>query len=425
MALIVHPGILANKSNKGWRITINRKARFVGAVKLNDHSFSHSHTAIQPDILLFRKHPEGMEQRLQTFSVNDMYGSAYVQEDWINGAYFSNRQRHIMGMVQHGKGQWNSDVVSGSVTPETLEAILSAFEPEPFIPEYEHDKLRKAVRLHNETVKTSNLSLSDDEAEALERKTLPVGSVKIVDTSVYLLSDTYRWNLVGDNPALTERMGRILKISKDVQAIRKQMRGELNVSSNQSAVKSALTAYKECHGEYPKDDNLVSRFLRNHPSVHGVYDALIDPASDILTVANLYDGNGNPVNGHNRAIEALLFMQRRMLPATADTISRYFPNETEELTTEMHRNPDIFLSEHGEWQLREDFISGGAWGKIDALNELVTTEEDTARRDKWRYGIGELEKAVGWIPIEDADFSPIRHGYPNASSTHGSATTTA
>ena len=192
MALIVHPGILANKSNKGWRIIINRKARFVGAVKLNDHSFSHSHTAIQPDILLFRKHPEGVEQRLQTFSVNDMYGSVYVQEDWINGAYFSTRQHHVMGIVQQGKGQWNSDVVSGSVTPETLEAILSAFEPEPFIPEYEHDKLRKAVRLHNETVKTSNLSLSDDEAEALERKTLPAGSVKIVDTSVYLLSDTYR-----------------------------------------------------------------------------------------------------------------------------------------------------------------------------------------------------------------------------------------
>jgi len=51
MALIAHPGILANKSNIGWRLSINRKAQFMGAVKLNDHSFHHSHTSIQPDIL--------------------------------------------------------------------------------------------------------------------------------------------------------------------------------------------------------------------------------------------------------------------------------------------------------------------------------------------------------------------------------------
>jgi type I restriction-modification system DNA methylase subunit len=88
MALIAHSGILANKSNAAWRLNMNRKARFTGAVKLNDRSFNHTHTAIQPDILLFKKHPEGIEQCLQTFSLSDMERSNYAQEDWINGAYF-------------------------------------------------------------------------------------------------------------------------------------------------------------------------------------------------------------------------------------------------------------------------------------------------------------------------------------------------
>ena len=406
MALITHPGILANKSNTSWRLSINRKARFMGAVKLNDRSFNHTHTAIQPDILLFQKHPEGIEQCLQTFSVKEMEKSGYAQEDWINGTYFSSRQHHIMGIIQQGKGQWDSDVVSGSVTPETLKSILSVFEGEQPLSEQIHKDLRKSIPLKNQIVKTSNLSLTDDELKSVENKTLPIGSVKTVDTAVYLLSDNYCWKLATDNLELAERIKRILPVSKQIQSIRKQMKERTNVASLQETVKSILLTYKECYGEYPKDDNIINRFLRNHPSVYGIYDALIDPCSDILNIANLYDEKGNPVNGHNRAVEVLLFLQKRMLSADEETINQYYPNETEELINEMYRNPDIFLSEHCTWQLREDFISGSAWDKIDALNAIIANEKDTARLDKWRYGICELEKAVGWIAIEDADFSP-------------------
>jgi hypothetical protein len=378
----------------------------MGAVKLNDHSFNHAHTAVQPDILLFKKHPEGIGQCLQTFSVEDMEKSEYAQNVWVNGTYFSIRQRHVMGIVQHGKGQWDSDVVSGSVTPETLKSILAAFEPEPPVPEEEYDKLLQAAPPPKQNVKTAILRLTDEETEAVELKTLPVGSVKTVDASVYILSDSYRWNLAADNQALAERVSRILPISKEVQSIRRRMREGLNAAPLQKAVQSTLEAYKDRYGGYPKDDNIIIKFLRNRPSVSGIYDALIDPCSAILTVANLYDNNGNPVNGHNRAIEALLFLQQKMIPADADAVSQYFPNEAEELTAEMYRNPDIFLSEQSAWQLREDFISGSAWEKIDTLNELVTKESDAAKQAKWQYGIGELEKAAGWIPIEDADFSP-------------------
>ena len=406
MALIAHSGILANKSNTTWRLSINRKAQFLGAVKLNDHSFNHTHTAIQPDILLFQKHPEDIEQCLQTFSVKDFEKSVYAQDDWINGSYFSKRQHHIMGIIQQGKGQWDSDIISGSVTSETLKSILSAFKPEQPISEQIHNELLKAIPLKKQTVKTSILSLNDEELKAVELKTLPIGSVKIFDTAIYLLSDLYCWKLAVDNQELAERLKRILPIAKEIQSIRKKMREGLNVSSLQETTKLILSAYKECYGEYPKNDNLVNRFLRNHPSVFGIYDALIEPTSDILTISNLYDNNGNPINGHNRAIETLLFLQQRMLPATTETINQYYPNETKELINKMYSNPDIFLFENNTWQLREDFISGNAWEKIDTLNLLVKNKEDKSKQTKWQYGINELVKAVGWIPIEDADFSP-------------------
>jgi hypothetical protein len=184
------------------------------------------------------------------------------------------------------------------------------------------------------------------------------------------------------------------------------MREGCIVEALQQTVITKLNAYKNRYGNYPKDDPAVSRFLRNHPSVSGIYDALIDPGSDILVFPNLYDRNGIPVNGHNRAVEVLLFLQQRMLEGNEETIRQYSPGEADELIAEMYRNPDIFLAPDSTWQLREDFIAGNAWDKIDTLTGLTNREPDTARQNKWQYGIAELEKAVGWIPIEDADFTP-------------------
>jgi hypothetical protein len=407
MALIAHPGILANRSSAEWRMAINRKAQFMGAVKLNDVSFNHTHTNIQPDILFFRKHPEDIHRRLQTFSSADTDTSGLAQKGWIDGPYFAARPDHVMGTVQAGKGQWGSDVISGSVTPLTLQALLDTFIPETAFSEQVYDRIRGTAALSEQVVKMSTLSLNNVETEALEHKALSIGSVKIVGTAVYILSGSYRWNLAADDPPLAERISRILTISGDIKHVRRRMREGLAAPALQQTVAAALNAYNERYGAYPKDDGIISRFLRNHPAVSGIYDALIDPASGILTVSNLYDSNGVPVNGHNRAVEALLFLQQRMLEGSAKTIRRYFPDDGEGLIAEMYRNPDIFLSEHRIWQLREDFISGNAWGKIDRLAELRGAEQlDAAIRGKWQYGIAELEKAAGWTPIEEADFSP-------------------
>jgi hypothetical protein len=407
MALIAHPGILANISNTAWRLSINRKAQFMGAVKLNGDSFNHTHTGIQPDILLFRKHPEDIHRRLQTFSSSAMEKPEPAQKDWINGTYFAMHPNHIMGTVEAGKGQWGSDVVSGSVTPETLQAMLDTFTPETAFSGEAYSRIRDTIPLPEKKVRTPILPLTKDETEAVENKMLSPGSVKTVDSAVYLLNDSYRWSIaVSGDPPLAERINRILAITREVRYVRNRMREGRTAKTLQQAVTATLNAYRDRYGSYPGDDPLVSRFLRNHPSVSGIYDAFIAFDSDILTLSNLYDTNGVPVNGHNRAVEALLFLQQRMCTANAETIRRYFPDETEELIAEMYRNPDIFLSPDSAWQLREDFISGSAWDKIDTLAELVKRETDTANRDKWRYGIVELEKAAGWIPVEEADFSP-------------------
>jgi hypothetical protein len=221
MALITHPGLLSNKSNSEWRLSISRKAQFMGAVKLNDNSFNHTHTSIQPDILLFKKHPHNIESFLQTFSVSDFPIPELAQEDWIEGTYFSTHPQHIMGTIQSGKGQWGSDIISGNVTPETLQAMLDTFTPEPPIPEHVYKQLCETIPipipLPDTTVKTSIFHLTANEIKALEQKTLSPGSIKTVDSAVYVLSDSFHWIFAKDDPPLAERINRILSISAEVR----------------------------------------------------------------------------------------------------------------------------------------------------------------------------------------------------------------
>jgi hypothetical protein len=114
MALIVHPGLLANKTNEEWRYQVARKGQFLGAVKLNNDSFYHANTAIQPDILLFKKHPADIERRLSRLPLEEFKTTVFAFWASAESHYFEEHPGHIMGEVSRGTGQWGSDEVKGS-----------------------------------------------------------------------------------------------------------------------------------------------------------------------------------------------------------------------------------------------------------------------------------------------------------------------
>jgi N12 class adenine-specific DNA methylase len=82
----------------------------------------------------------------------------------------------------------------------------------------------------------------------------------------------------------------------------------------------------------------------------------------------------------------------------------------------MKKNNDVFLTTEGVYQLREDFITGNAWEKIDELRAAINAHSGhqwAEEVEKWNHGVTELEKAVGWVPIEDADYMPQSSWIPD------------
>ncbi|MDR0601518.1 MAG: SAM-dependent methyltransferase [Treponema sp.] len=406
MALIAHSGILANKTNEEWRLDISRKAQFMGAVKLNDHSFHHSHSAIQPDILFFKKHPADIEQRLSALPYDAMRKTVFGQWALNDYDYFKIKPHHVMGQISEGTGQWGHDEIKGTVTQDGINAMIAAFVPEvSFTAQYQEARAEFPIPEQREA--KEYLNLNKEEQDAAADKKLLAGSVKTSDESVYVLSGDFRWILtVKHNPSLAERLDAIQAMSDTVRAIRLNMRQGGTPEGLQTAVKEMLAAYQTRYDVLPKDDGFISRFLKNNPAVSGVYEAFIDADAGILNKPNLYDRNGKLVFGHNEAVNALEHIQKRLEEGTEETIRKLFPETASSLIAEMYANPDIFLTPGDVWQLREDFISGNSWEKIDALSACLEHEQDQGKKEKILYGKAELEKAAGWVPIEEADFSP-------------------
>jgi tRNA G10 N-methylase Trm11 len=406
MALIVHPGVLANKTNEDWRYSTARKAQFLGAVKLNNHSFIHTHTAIQPDILLFKKHPADIEQRLSRLPLEEFKTTIFA--DWANteSDYFTLHPSHIMGEVSKGTGQWGSDEVTGTVKAEDIEKVIEAFTPEkPFDAEYW--AARELFPLPEKQETKDFLSPDENEVAALQEKRLTPGMIKTAETAVYILSENGVWSLaVKNDRPLAKRLDLVKTIANEMKSIRSMMREGKAVDLYQKVAKESLAFYKNQFGSYPPEDRQLLRFLKNNPAVSGLFEGSITPEADILNVPNLYDKNGKLVNGHNEAVHALQTLQEEMRETTEESILKYFPDNGAELIAEMYRNPDIFLTLDNTFLLREDFISGNAWEKIDAIDAAAETLTDEMKKEKILYGKAELEKAAGWVPIEDADFTP-------------------
>jgi len=196
------------------------------------------------------------------------------------------------------------------------------------------------------------------------------------------------------------------------------------INNAQEQCLKLLAEYEQKYKTIPADDPDIKRFTRDNPAVQGIYEAFLRPDDPLLKKNNVYRKDVEIVDGHNTAITALLTLRERMKDGTVNNIFSTFPENAYSLFKEIQEHEDIFLTPDGVFQLREDFISGDAWKKIDELRKAAAeVEEEIDQNDpfyvydkfadtsnfKSEYikspkelllrGADELEKAVGWTPI--------------------------
>lgn len=416
MALIVGPGVMDNVTSKEWRAKMLRKGQFIGAMRLPNQSFKHTQTGVSPDIIMFRAYPKDIRSKLNLMSDEEIKAAGFWDEAWVNGTYYDEMPAHRLGRVE--RGNFDSEITVGKLDPEDMDHALGGFKPREAKTIEEFAVIREKALQGQQTGffadpgESKNIEkLSEQEAAAVANKTLRVGMTKTVDGKIYRLNANHRWELVdGANETQAIKMDRVKEISETVLAIREAMRNDAPVDNLQRQARSLLEAYAKDFGVKHSEDKDIQRFIKANPSVSGVHEAItVELESDLLTKQNVYSKEIEIVDGHRPAIKALLDLGHVLIPGTVEAIKARFPNDAEGLIEAMWEDPDVFIDENGVFILREDFISGNAWDKIDAMEKAVQDhpgDEWARNRDKWQAGANALRDAVGWIPIEDADVFP-------------------
>lgn len=416
MALIVAPGVMDNVSNKEWRSKMLRKGQFVGAVRLPNQSFKHTGTGVSPDVVMFRAYPDDIRSKLETMTDEELQSFEFWDDSWVNGTYYDEMPGHRLGRVE--RGNFDSEVTVGKLDPEDMDHAFDVFQSRTLKTAEEFAKIRQLSFGNAASEESPAELLTENEAAAVAAKTLRVGMTKTMDGKVYRLNENHRWELVQASDGVANRLDRIKEISETVKAIRSAMQLDEPVDDLQRQARALIEAYEKDFGVSHADDKQVDRFIKENPALSGVYEALTTRLdSDVLTKNSIYEKAINIVDGHNPAIAALFTLQQNMKEATPETVEAYFPGKGKELIAAMWEDPDIFVDHRGVFLLREDFISGNAWEKIDALQAAIdkfTGPEYERNREQWMHGIEALRDAIGWLPIEEADISPQASWVPES-----------
>lgn len=417
MAMIVHPGVMDNKTARDWRMEMSKKGQFVGAVRLPDKSFRHTHTGVNPDIVFFRKYSEKIQQRLTQLDEAGLKQAGFFQEGWVEGTYYEQKSKHILGTK--GTGAWQREIVEGTLSLQDMDNTISLFQPEPEKTEEDLQRLMRMVREPMIQPQKEITKLTPQEAGAVANKTLLVGMTKTVNGKVYILNQNHRWELLKDVAAEeVEKLNRIKKLSNLVKQIRDGMHRDEPVDELQKEARTLIEEYETDYEVSHIEDQDILRILRKNPALSQIYEGMsVTLDSALLTKQNVFDKEIEIKDGHNPAVLALLELQKRLKEADPETLRAFFPNRAEELLEEMYRNPDIYLDTEGKFHLKEDYLSGNAWEKIDVLNKAIEEQQARERPDqknieKWRQGVQSLKEAIGWIPIEDADIKPYSNWIP-------------
>jgi hypothetical protein len=184
----------------------------------------------QPDILLFRKYPDDVRQRLQ--ALNDGQFRALPRPltrrpaQFASGAYYDFFPRHRVGALSRGTGQWGADELKGDITPRIIDEAVNHFTPARPLDEQALAEIRRRYAAPEQARAASFVSLNVRELTELKNHALQQGAVKTDESRVYILSEKNNWALVSENAALAKKISHVLAISQTVSLIREHMRDE-------------------------------------------------------------------------------------------------------------------------------------------------------------------------------------------------------
>lgn len=391
VAMIVPTGVMDSKRDRKVRERLLRKAEFMGAMRMPNTAFEHSHTGVTTDVVFFRKRPEDVAGALSVVDQAALKKLGVWDDEFLSGAYFDERgAANVLGTMEAGwrakAGMGDDITVSGSMdgVPEAI-ADFRPEEPGPLL-----------------TASMVIDAAGDEEAQERARgaaarrpyDTAKRGDTKMIDGVQYILEgQPLRWHRVDDFMAS--------KAVIDAQDLSAEIERALTDDgyADASGLADKVKAYVEAHGVPSKNPDLMLA-----ASSDRLLYRLIGAVKPDGSVSDLVAGRrAQAVESSFDAAAAVLALEQGAFKPS-QVAARWGQGDTETVLDHLHASPEYALLPGGEWTSMDQYLSGEMWPRLDAAREELARDDlATEDRAKIERQVAALEAAIDPKSLEDVE----------------------
>lgn len=393
VAMIVPTGVLDAKSNRSVRERLLRKGEFLGAVRMPNTAFEHSHTEVTTDIVFFRKRPDDVAQALMTLKQDKLKELGVWDDDYLSGAYFEGRGSHnVFGTMEPGwraKAGIGQDItVSGSMigVPESIEKWIPDESPPP-----------------SPTMQDILEVLGDDETAkqralgaAMKRPydTAKVGDTKVVDGVTYILQGRPpRWHRVDEfmqDDAVSAAQG----IAADIDRL---LNGQ---DVDRAVIEERVRAYIEKYGN-PGDNPNLQLAASQDKTLYRLIGAV--SADGTLSDAVAGRAERRIESNLNTAAHSLALSNSEGV-FTPSELAKRTGKDVDEVEDALFASDSYAYVGDGQWTTMDLYLTGELWAKLDHANESVARGDlRDGLAEKYAFQAKRLEETIDPKSLEDVE----------------------
>lgn len=396
VALVVPTGIMDSKTARAFRERMLTKGEFLGAQRMPNTAFEHSHTEVTTDVIFLRKRPDDVAGALGTLAQADLQKLGVWDDEFLSGAYFTGRGAgNVLGTMTEGwraKAGMGSDItVEGSM--EGVADAIAKFEPDsegaPATAVSMHDILQHLG--DDEAAKDRAVSAGFRKPYANMAK---VGDTKTVDGITYVLQgDPPRWHRV-DEFMQTEAISDAQDIAADIDRL---FTGQ---AVNRPELEKRIRDYVEKHGVPADNVDLMTA-----ASVDKKLFRLVGAVNRKGELSDVVLGKApRKVEGGFDATAQGLALEHDGGEFTAGELAERLDKPLDEVLDQLAADPRYAYAGGGKWATMDAYLTGELWPKLDAARAALESGAEPEMADKRRLQVERLEKAIDAKSLEDVDF---------------------
>ena len=393
VAMIVPTGVLDAKSNRALRERLLRKAEFLGAARMPNTAFEHSHTEVTTDIVFLRKRPDDVAGALMTVKQDVLKTLGVWDDEYLAGRYFEGRGApNIYGTMEAGwraKAGIGQDItVSGSMVgvPEEIarwapDAVVTATPAmSQVLDALEGDEAAKQRALG------AALKKPYDSAK--------VGDTKVVDGVTYILQGKPpRWHRI-DEFMQDAAVADALPVAAEIERL---FQGE---AVDRPALEAAVRAYVEKHGVPGKNANL--HLAASQDKVLYRLIGAVDPKGKLSDA--VAGRAARRVEGSLDTAAVSLALERASGTFTVAELAERTGKDAEEIEDSLFASPAYAYAGDGQWTTIDQYLTGDLWPKLDRVrDEMKRGDLRDGLADKYALQAKLLEEQIDPKSLEDVE----------------------